>query len=59
MPRNVSAKARFYEIAYSPDGSQLAVAGSIGQSGFYDAHTGEELNLFTGAYGYCRQACRF
>ena len=34
-------------IAYSPDGTRLAVASSIGVW-IYDAHTGEELALFTG-----------
>ena len=47
------AKARFGkgvtvgEIAYSPDGSKLAVASSIGVW-IYDAQTGEELDLYTG-----------
>ena len=40
-------KGSINEIAYSPDGNQLAVASSIG-IWMYDAHTGEELNLFTG-----------
>ena len=40
-------KGSIDEIAYSPDGSRLAVASSIG-IWMYDAHTGEELNLFTG-----------
>ena len=39
------------EIAYSPDGSLLAVAGGIG-IWLYDAETGEELNLFTGHTDY-------
>ena len=34
-------------IAYSPDGTQLAVAGSAG-IWLYDADTGEELSLLTG-----------
>ena len=34
-------------IAYSPDGTRIAVAGSIGVW-IYNAHTGEELALFTG-----------
>ena len=34
-------------IAYSPDGIRLAMAGSIG-TWIYDAHTGEELALLTG-----------
>ena len=47
-----SAKARLgkgdiNEIAYSPDGTRLAVATSIGVW-IYDAQTGEELDLFTG-----------
>ena len=46
------AKARLgtgsiYEIAYSPDGTRLAVASSIG-IWIYDADTGEELSLLTG-----------
>ena len=46
------AKARLgkgfiHEIAYSPDGTQLAVASSIG-IWIYDAQTGEELSLLTG-----------
>ena len=40
-------KESINEIAYSPDGTRLAVAGTIG-IWIYDAHTGEELNLFTG-----------
>ena len=35
------------EVAYSPDGTRLAVAGGIG-IWVYDAETGEELDLFTG-----------
>ncbi|RKU18932.1 hypothetical protein C6501_01895, partial [Candidatus Poribacteria bacterium] len=35
------------EIAYSPDGSKLAVASSIGVW-IYDAQTGEELDLYVG-----------
>ena len=47
------SKARFGKghitgsIAYSPDGTRLAMASSIG-SWIYDAHTGEELALLTG-----------
>ncbi|MDE0315422.1 MAG: T9SS type A sorting domain-containing protein [Candidatus Poribacteria bacterium] len=46
------AKARFgkgtiQEIQYSPDGTQLAVASSIG-IWIYDAQTGEELDLLSG-----------
>ncbi len=40
-------KGRIYEIMYSPDGTKLAVASSIG-IWIYDAQTGEELNLLTG-----------
>ena len=38
------------ELAYSPDGTLLAVAGSIG-IWIYDAETGEELDLLTGHAG--------
>ena len=34
-------------IAYSPDGTRLAIASSIG-IWIYDAHTGKELALLTG-----------
>ena len=37
-------------ITYSPDGTRLAVASSIG-IWIYDAHTGEELALLTGHTG--------
>ncbi len=40
-------KGSIEEIAYSPDGTRLAVASNIG-IWIYDAQTGEELNLFTG-----------
>ena len=46
------AKARFgkggwlADVAYSPDGTRLAVANSIG-IWIYDAHTGEEVPLLT------------
>ncbi len=40
-------KGAIREIAYSPDGTRLAVASAIG-IWIYDAQTGEELNLFTG-----------
>ncbi|MYB66595.1 hypothetical protein F4X73_18070, partial [Candidatus Poribacteria bacterium] len=48
----VGAKARFgkgtiQEIQYSPDGTRLAVASSIG-IWIYDAQTGEELYLLSG-----------
>ena len=46
-------KGEIYEIAYSPDGSQLAVASSIG-IWIYDAHTAEELNLFIGHTDFVR-----
>ena len=35
------------DIAYSPDGTRLAIASSVG-IWIYDAHTGEELSLLTG-----------
>ncbi|MYI94786.1 hypothetical protein F4083_10790, partial [Candidatus Poribacteria bacterium] len=38
------------EIAYSPDGSKLVVASDIGVW-IYDAHTGEELDLYIGHTG--------
>ena len=46
------AKARFgkgsiRELTYFPDGTRLAVKSSIGLW-IYDAHTGEEVDLFTG-----------
>ena len=46
------AKARFgkggiRELTYFPDGTRLAVRSSIG-FWIYDAHTGEEVDLFTG-----------
>ena len=40
-------KGTVVEVAYSPDGSQLAVGGSIG-IWIYDAETGEEIRLLTG-----------
>ncbi len=43
-------KGGIIEIAYSPDGTRLAVAGSIG-IWLYDAETGEELDLLTGHTG--------
>ena len=51
----VGAKARLgkgaiNEIAYSPDGTKLAVASAIG-IWFYNPQTGEELDLFTGHTG--------
>ena len=36
-------------VVYSPDGTRLAVASSIGVW-IYDANTGEELALFTGTH---------
>ena len=41
------------QIAYSPDGTRLAVASSIG-TWIYDAQTGEELDLLTGHTEYVR-----
>ncbi|MDE0017771.1 MAG: dockerin type I domain-containing protein [Candidatus Poribacteria bacterium] len=43
-------KGTIGEIAYSPDGTRLAVASSIG-IWIYDAQTGEELDLFVGHTG--------
>ena len=43
-------KGRISEIAYSPDGTRLAVAGSIG-IWLYDVQTGQELDLFAGHTG--------
>ena len=40
-------KGRIYDIAYSTDGTRLAVASSIG-IWLYDAHSGKELDLLTG-----------
>ena len=40
-------KGRIFDVAYSPDGKRLAVAGSIGVW-LYDAETGAELDLLTG-----------
>ena len=45
-----SAKARSEDIAYSPDGSLLAVASSIG-IWLYDAESGKELSLLRGHTG--------
>ena len=41
-------KGTINEIAFSPDGTRLAVATSIG-IWIYDARSGEEVNLFTGS----------
>ena len=43
-------KGSVQDIAYSPDGSRLAVASSIG-IWIYDAQTGEALDLLTGHTG--------
>ena len=40
-------KGEIRDIAYSPDGSRLAVAGSLG-IWVYDVSSGEELALLTG-----------
>ena len=42
-------KGAINEIVYSPDGTRLAVASSIG-IWIYDAETGEELDMFTGHF---------
>ena len=50
LPEGATArlgKGRITEIAYSPDGTRLAVAGSIG-IWLYDAQTDEALDLLTG-----------
>ena len=44
-------KGRIFDVAYSPDGKRLAVAGSIGVW-LYDAETGAELDLLTGPEYY-------
>ena len=44
-------KGSISEIKYSPDGTKLAVASSIG-IWIYDAHTGEELDLYRGHAGF-------
>ena len=41
-------KGRISDIAYSPDGSLLAVAGSIGIIWLYNAQTSEEINMLIG-----------
>ena len=40
-------KGRIYDIAYSPDGTRLVVAGSIG-IWLYDTATHQEIALLTG-----------
>ena len=49
LPENVKARLGKGEItgnvAYSPDGTRLAIAGSIG-IWIYDAHTGEEVDFY-------------
>ena len=50
LPEGVKArlgKGHINNIAYSPDGTRLAVASSIG-IWVYDAHTGAEVGLLTG-----------
>ena len=50
LPEDAKArlgKGHINEIAYSPDGTRLAVASSIG-IWIYDAGTGEEIDLLTG-----------
>ena len=50
LPQDVTmrlGKGVAYDIAYSPDGTQLAVASSIGVW-LYDANTGVEVALLTG-----------
>ncbi|MCY3743657.1 MAG: trypsin-like peptidase domain-containing protein [Candidatus Poribacteria bacterium] len=53
LPEGATArlgKGSITDIAYSPEGSRLAVAGSIGVW-IYDARTGKELALLTGHTG--------
>ena len=45
-----ASKGEINEIAYSPDGTRLAVASSIG-IWIYNAQTGQELDLLTGHTG--------
>ena len=47
MPKCASVKGQTSEIAYSPDGTRLAVASSIG-IWLYDTTTGQEVALLTG-----------
>lgn len=52
LPKDAKArlgKGRIGEIQYSPDGTRLAVASTIG-IWFYDARTYQEVALFTGEY---------
>ena len=56
MPEGALArlgKGRISEVAYSPDGTRLAVAGNIG-TWLYDAATGAEVALLTGHTNYVR-----
>ena len=46
-------KGGVYELAYTPDGTQLAAASAIG-IWIYDARTGEALRLLTGHTDYVR-----
>ena len=46
-------KGAISEVAYSPDGTRLAVAGNIG-TWLYDAATGAEVALLTGHTNYVR-----
>ncbi len=53
LPKGAKArlgKGIVRDIAYSPDGNRLAVAGGTG-IWLYDAHTGKELTLLTGHTG--------
>ena len=54
LPEGVKArlgKGSISEIAYSPDGTRLAVASGIG-IWLYDVRSGEEINLLTGHTHY-------
>ena len=60
LPEGATArlgKGWLYEIQYSPDGTRLAAAGSLGVW-IYDAATDEEIALFTG-YGYSVSALTY
>ncbi|MDE0314737.1 MAG: hypothetical protein OXM61_07545 [Candidatus Poribacteria bacterium] len=59
LPEGVKAclgKGSINEIVYSPDGTQLAGASSVG-IWLYDVETGKELDLFIG-HTEVSEACR-
>ena len=60
LPEGATArlgKGWLYEIRYSPDGTRLAAAGSVGVW-IYDTASDEEIALFTG-YGYSVSALTY